>query len=177
MTETEEWPASAAEVAGRGDRGQAACRQDSPHDGPSDNDLREDAQQAEEIGSLQLESSLRRERHRDEAARRGQDALAPTPEPEDIPNRADVAASCNCRAASGSTRRSPPATTNWASRAMSAWAALFPACSPEPQRRLMVWPGTSTGSPAMTTVEIHLQSRRFSITHLLGFLGKSLETS
>jgi hypothetical protein len=42
----------------------------------------------------------------------------------------------------------PPATRASPSLALIAWAALATACSPEPHRRLMLWPGTSTGYPA-----------------------------
>src|SRR3981189_2362698 len=38
----------------------------------------------------------------------------------------------------------PPATTSWAAPLITAWAAEFTACSPEPQNRLTVVPGTST---------------------------------
>ena len=42
----------------------------------------------------------------------------------------------------------PPATKTSPSPTMIAWAAALMACSPEPHRRLTVWPATSTGSPA-----------------------------
>src|SRR4030067_1058226 len=42
----------------------------------------------------------------------------------------------------------PPATKASPSAALIACAALATAWSPEPHRRLMVWPGTSTGYPA-----------------------------
>jgi hypothetical protein len=42
----------------------------------------------------------------------------------------------------------PPATKVAPSPALMAWAALATACRPEPQSRLIVCPGTSTGRPA-----------------------------
>ena len=42
----------------------------------------------------------------------------------------------------------PPATKTSPSPARIAWAALAAACSPEPQSRFTVCPGTSTGRPA-----------------------------
>ena len=43
-----------------------------------------------------------------------------------------------------------PITTSWAPESTPC-AAKFTACCPEPQKRLMVVPGTSMGKPAIST--------------------------
>src|SRR6266545_6032851 len=45
----------------------------------------------------------------------------------------------------------PPATITSAAPVWTSRAAVIAACMPEPQRRLTVWPGTSTGRPASSS--------------------------